>query len=109
MTMIWRGELLRARRRRADEYLWRMPLWPEFKRGDESGLHADLQQPRRALGRREQRGRVPVQLRPGRPSWAHLDIAGTAYVGRSNKKAYGGTGYGVGLTLGWLMRQAQRS
>ena len=40
--------------------------------------------------------------------WAHLDIAGTAWVGAGGKGTAGATGYGVALVLTWLLRRAGR-
>ena len=34
--------------------------------------------------------------------WAHLDIAGPAYVGGDSNPRRGATGYGVALTVHWL-------
>ncbi len=90
----------------ADEYLWRLPLWPEF--GEEvRGLHGDLQNLGVRWGGANSAAAFLSNFVRGARRWAHVDIAGPAYVGRSNKKGYGSTGYGVGLTLAWLMRQAQ--
>jgi leucyl aminopeptidase len=36
--------------------------------------------------------------------WAHLDIAGVAYVGADQSPCTGATGFGVALTLNWLRR-----
>jgi leucyl aminopeptidase len=91
-----------------DEYLWRLPLWPEF--GEEvRGLHGDLQNLGVRWGGANSAAAFLSNFVRGARRWAHLDIAGPAYVARSNKQGFGSTGYGVGLTLAWLMREAQRA
>ncbi len=92
----------------ADEYLWRLPLWPEF--GEEMrGLHGDLQNIGVRWGGANSAAAFLSNFVAGAGRWAHLDIAGPAYIGRGNKQRFGSTGYGVGLTLEWLMRAAQRA
>ncbi len=92
----------------ANEYLWRLPLWPEF--GEEmKGLHGDLQNIGVRWGGANSAAAFLSNFVRGARRWAHLDIAGPAYVGRGNKRAFGATGYGVGLTLAWLMTGAGRS
>lgn len=100
------GDLLSAAAE-ADEYLWRLPLWPEFSE-EMKGLHGDLQNIGVRWGGANSAAAFLSNFVGGARRWAHLDIAGPAYVGRSNKRAYGGTGFGVGLTLGWLMARAGR-
>ena len=36
--------------------------------------------------------------------WAHLDIAGVAYVGEDGDEPKGATGFGVHLAVDWLRR-----
>ncbi len=92
----------------ADEYLWRLPLWPNF--GEEMrGLHGDLQNIGVRWGGASSAAAFLSNFVGGARRWAHLDIAGPAYVGRGNKSAFGSTGFGVGLALGWLMARAERS
>ena len=42
------------------------------------------------------------QFVDGVERWAHLDIAGPAYVGGDNRAKRGATGYGVALTVEFL-------
>ncbi len=89
------------------DHLWRLPLWREF--GEEmKGLHGDLQNIGVRWGGANSAAAFLSNFVDGARRWAHLDIAGPAYVGRGNKRAYGSTGFGVGLTLGWLMERAGR-
>ncbi len=89
------------------DYLWRLPLWPEF--GEEmKGLHGDLQNIGVRWGGANSAAAFLSNFVAGAGRWAHLDIAGPAYVGRGNKRAFGSTGFGVGLTLAWLMERAGR-
>lgn len=86
------------------EKLWRLPLWKEFSKAME-GRHADL---RNAGGRWGGASTAAAFLSNfvRSKNWAHLDIAGPAYVGRSRKGPFGATGYGVALTVRWLQQRA---
>jgi leucyl aminopeptidase len=98
------GELLAAAEG-AHEYLWRMPLWPEF--GEQiQGQHGDLKNVGVRWGGANTAAAFLSNFVKGSGRWAHLDIAGPAYVDRGNKEAFGATGYGVALTLNWLRRLA---
>ena len=89
------------------EYLWRLPLWPEFSE-QMKGLHGDLQNTGARWGGANTAAAFLGNFVRGAKAWAHLDIAGPAYVGRSDKQGFGATGYGVGLTAVWLARLAGR-
>ncbi len=93
------GELLAAAGE-AGERLWRLPLWPEF--GEEmKGTHADLRNSAGRWGGASSAGAFLANF-VGRTRWAHLDIAGPAYVGAEGKGAKGATGFGIATTLRWL-------
>jgi len=97
------GELLAA----ADETgerLWRLPLWEEFL-DEMRGAHADLKNSGGRWGGASTAAAFLSQFVSGTARWAHLDIAGPAYVGES-KEHRGATGYGVALTVAWLRRLA---
>jgi len=85
----------------AGERLWRMPLWPEFverMKGD----HADLKNSSSRWGSANTAAAFLSRFVGGLERWAHLDIAGSAYVGREGDEEPGATGYGVALTVAWL-------
>jgi leucyl aminopeptidase len=87
------------------ERLWRMPLWPEFAE-EMKGTHADLKNSGGRWGGANTAAAFLAQFVEPLRRWAHLDIAGPAYVGADAKGAPGATGYGVATTLGWLRRVA---
>ncbi len=88
----------------AGERLWRLPLWQEFV-DQIKGSHADL---RNTGGRWGGASTAAAFLSRfvSNPRWAHLDIAGPAYIGRDQEGSFGATGYGVALTMGWLHHRA---
>ncbi len=81
----------------AEERLWRMPLWPEF-REQMKGNHADLKNVGGRWGGACTAAAFLSHFVDDHPSWAHLDIAGPAM--RKNPK--GASGYGVASTFRWL-------
>jgi leucyl aminopeptidase len=106
-------ELIRSLRQAADvagERLWPLPLWAEFEDHQRSAV-ADL----RNIGEDEAGGGAiagGVFLRhfAGDVPWAHMDIAGPAFM--PEKLAVptlpaGGTGFGVRTLLAWLERRAE--
>jgi leucyl aminopeptidase len=97
------GELLAAAEA-AGERLWRLPLWPEFTEKIK-GAHGDLTNTGGRWGGASTAAAFLSEF-ADTPRWAHLDIAGPAYVGRADKGTFGSTGYGVALTIGWLGRRA---
>ncbi len=88
----------------AGENLWRLPLWREF-REEMKGAHADLRNTGSRWGGASTAAAF-LSYFVGRRGWAHLDIAGPAYVGRGDKGTFGATGYGVALTIAWLHNRA---
>jgi len=88
--------------RDSGEQLWRMPLWPEFLE-QMKGTHADLKNSASRWGGANTAAAFLSEFVGGLRSWAHLDIAGGAYVSRdSEEHPRGATGYGVALTVNWL-------
>ena len=85
----------------AGERLWRMPLWPEFREAIE-GTHADLKNVAGRWGGANTAAAFLSHFVGDVECWAHLDIAGPAYVGEGGDAPRGATGYGVALTLEWL-------
>ncbi len=89
------------------ERLWRMPLWREFG-AEMRGNHADLQNIAGRWGGANNAAAFLGEFIEGVERWAHLDIAGTAWVSAGGKATAGATGYGVALVLTWLLRRAGR-
>jgi len=87
------------------ERLWRMPLWPEFA-DRMKGAHADLKNAGGRWGSANTAAAFLSQFVGGFERWAHLDIAGGAYVGRDGDDEPGATGYGVALAVDWLRKLA---
>ena len=85
----------------ADELLWRLPLWPEF-RAAMKGAHADLRNAGGRWGGASTAAAFLSNFVDGAGQWAHVDLAGPAYIGGSNPSRKGATGYGVALTVHWL-------
>ena len=89
------------------ERLWRMPLWPEFKEAVE-GSHADLRNVAGRWGGANTAAAFLSHFVGDVQRWAHLDIAGPAYIGADGEGERGATGYGVALTLQWLRSMGSR-
>ena len=84
------------------ERLWRMPLWAEF--GEEmKGHHGDLRNLAGRWGGGNCAAAFLAEFMGDCPSWAHLDIAGTAWRSAEQGSAVGATGYGVASTVSWLL------
>lgn len=99
------GALLAAAEKNG-ERLWRLPLWREFLE-EMRGAHADLRNSGGRWGGASTAAAFLSQFVEPVASWAHLDIAGPAYVGEG-KIQRGATGYGIALTVEWL-RSLERS
>ena len=84
------------------ERVWRLPLWDDYKDNMKSDI-ADV----RSIGRGYDAGAIEgatfLSHFVDKVSWAHLDIAGTAW--SNDGKHYftkGGTGNGIRLLVRWL-------
>lgn len=89
----------------AGERLWRMPLYPEFLE-EMKGAHADLKNSASRWGGACTAAAFLSQFVGDVRSWAHLDIAGVAYLGNDQDgKKKGATGFGIATTVSWLRRQ----
>ena len=90
----WTGEVLSAAKR-AGERAWPLPLWPIYEEALKSNV-ADLKNaPGNRYGGAITAAKFLEQFAGGKP-WAHLDIAGPAWVERETAtQDAGGTGYGV--------------
>jgi leucyl aminopeptidase len=87
---------------RSHERIWRMPIYPEYKDLLKSTI-ADIKNsgPRKASGGQ---GAIFIQqfVHKGMP-WAHVDIAGTAYLSEpKNYHPTRATGFGVRLLIDFL-------
>jgi leucyl aminopeptidase len=91
----------------AGERLWRLPLWPDHEK-QMKGEHADLRNAGGRWGGASTAAAFLAQFVERRRCWAHLDIAGPAARGRGKRSRFGATGYGVPLTMTWLLRRAGR-
>ena len=89
------------------ERLWRLPLWPEFL-DEMRGSHADLRNSGGRWGGASNAAAFLSQFAAPVTRWAHLDIAGPAYVGGEDKARRGATGFGVALATRWLSMLVER-
>jgi len=85
----------------AGERLWRMPLWPEFKESLK-GRHGDIRNVAGRWGGANTAAAFLSHFVGDVASWAHMDIAGPAYIGGEGEGLRGATGYGIALTIEWL-------
>jgi len=85
------------------ERLWRLPAWD----GYDSLIDSDVADVKNSGGRKAgvlTAGKF-LQRFVGESRWAHLDIAGPAFVGKAGDYvSKGGTGFGVRLLTHWLER-----
>jgi leucyl aminopeptidase len=97
---------------RSGERLWQLPMWEEYLWEQVRSDFADI---KNSGGRyaSAQTGAIFIEQFVGKAKWAHLDIAGTAWIGSdqpSLPKSYlpkGPTGFGVRLLLHFITRQAE--
>lgn len=100
-------EALRAAAAVAGEDLWPLPLWPELDRFLDSPV-ADLNNTGDEHGGGAIMGGLFLQRFVRGIPWAHLDIAGPAFLSEELASGYlpiGGTGFGVRTLLAWLERR----
>jgi leucyl aminopeptidase len=98
------GEVLDASAE-SGERIWRMPLYPEYLE-DMKSLHADLKNSAGRSGSACTAAAFLSQFVGELQSWAHLDIAGTAYMSHEGAKRGGATGFGIAATVAWLRHRA---
>ncbi|HWH32306.1 MAG TPA: leucyl aminopeptidase [Egibacteraceae bacterium] len=92
----------------AGEPLWPMPLWPELERFLDSAV-ADINNTADGPGGGAVTAAMFLRRFVGEVPWAHLDIAGPAFLPGDLADGYlppGGTGYGVRTLLAWLEHRA---
>jgi leucyl aminopeptidase len=85
------------------ERLWRLPAWPTY----DKMVDSEVANVRNSAGRDAGVITAGMFLKRfvGDTPWAHLDIAGTAFLAKATPyQPKGGTGFGVRLLSHWLMR-----
>jgi len=86
---------------RVGDRVWRLPEWDDYK----ELIHSDWADMKNSGGRWGGATTAALFLKEfvDCPSWAHLDIAGTAYAEHENaREARGATGAGVRVTIAFL-------
>lgn len=98
------GDLIQAGRE-AGERVWELPLYEEFAEAMRSDV-ADLKNSGGRYGGAQKAAAFLREFTEGRP-WAHLDIAGPAFLDKPEGQAphlpKGATGFGVRTVLRWLL------
>jgi leucyl aminopeptidase len=92
---------------RVGDRLWRLPAWSEYK----EGIRSEWADMKNTGGRWGGAITAAVFLEEfvDCPSWAHLDIAGTAYAeSETPREARGATGAGVRVTIDFLQSLSRR-
>ncbi|HEX2986968.1 MAG TPA: leucyl aminopeptidase, partial [Chloroflexota bacterium] len=97
---------------RSGERLWQLPMWEEYLWEQVRSDFADI---KNSGGRyaSAQTGAIFIEQFVDKAKWAHLDIAGTAWIGSdqpSLPKSYlpkGPTGFGVRLLLHFITKRAE--
>ncbi len=94
--------------RTTGERVWRLPLLPEYRELLKSEW-ADLKNSTGKWGSLPASAAFLARFLPEKVRWAHLDIAGVAYVPRSrNGLRPGATGFGVRLLMALLQELAEK-
>jgi len=87
--------------RRAGEPLWELPLWRGYRHNIKSKV-ADLRNDGGPYADAIHAALFLAEFTAGVP-WAHIDIAGTAFVDEQGRADFGSTGVGVRTLARWLM------
>ncbi|MBF0618560.1 MAG: leucyl aminopeptidase [Candidatus Omnitrophica bacterium] len=98
------AEALLSSAEATDDRLWRLPLYPELKDAMKSKI-ADIKNTSNLKGAAGTlTGAEFLRFFVGDVPWAHLDIAGVAFVDGDSRQyyAHGATGYGVRLLTHYL-------
>ena len=97
------GQLIRASKE-TDDRAWRLPLYPEIKEYIKSPI-ADLKNTSSMRGAGASTAAEFLHQFVGDTTWAHLDIAGSAFVENSGRMyfGHGATGAGVRLVTHYLL------
>lgn len=78
------------------EKLWRLPLWDDYRAELDSDV-ADIKNLGSAYAGATTAGKFLEFFTDGHANWAHLDIAGTAFMKTAFAKQTSATAYGVRL------------
>lgn len=93
--------------RQTGERVWRLPIWEEY--GDD--MKSDVADIKNFSGRPVAGAITAAKFleffTDNHPSWAHLDIAGTAFGDTPYGKGKAATGYGIRLLIQFLMSVTQ--
>jgi leucyl aminopeptidase len=96
------AEMLARAGRHTHERLWRFPLYPEYKEGLKSSI-ADMRNSPPTRKASSIMGGMFIQEYIKKTPWAHLDIAGTAFLsGPRHYHTTNATGVGVRLLIDFL-------
>ena len=88
------------------ERLWPLPLWEDYQKLIKSKI-ADMRNVSNKPGAGAITAGIFLQKFVDKTSWAHLDIAGTAYdMPEKSYRPEGATGFGVKLLWHWLNRMS---
>lgn len=94
--------------RQTGERVWRLPIWEEY--GDD--MKSDVADIKNFSGRPIAGAITAAKFleffTDNHPSWAHLDIAGTAFGDTPYGKGKAATGYGIRLLIQFLMSVIQK-
>jgi len=89
---------------RCGQKLWQLPLYDEYKEMMKSNI-ADLRNSSDTGKAQPSAGAAFLSKFVGDTSWAHLDVAGTAYLSKPGKYlAEGATGVPVRTIIEWLLK-----
>jgi leucyl aminopeptidase len=98
---------LRVAAEASGEALWPLPLWPDLERYLDTPV-ADLRNTGDGAGAATIMGGLFLQRFVGDCSWAHLDIAGPAFLSPDHAIGHlppGATGFAARTLLAWLQRR----
>ncbi|NTV92391.1 MAG: leucyl aminopeptidase [Chlorobiaceae bacterium] len=87
------------------EKVWRMPLWDDYDEQIKSEV-ADVNNTGGRGAGAVTAAKFLEKFIDGHKKWAHVDIAGPAFLSKSGGKASGGTGFGVRLLIDLLKKWA---
>ncbi len=88
---------------KSSDFLWRLPLWKEYKEAFKSDIADLLNSGGRDAG--SIKGAIFLHEFVGKTKWAHIDIAGTAFWSKGRHyNPTKATGYGVRLLVEFLSK-----
>jgi leucyl aminopeptidase len=87
----------------AGEKVWRLPLWDLYAEQIKSDV-ADVSNTGSRGAGTITAAKFLENFIAGHERWAHIDIAGPAFIAKNPGKTSGGTGFGIGLTVQLLKK-----